>query len=108
MRSVEEIRNLRKELGRREERLKDREEEMKKLREQLEGERAGGRELRQAADALLTAAVLAWGEETQGEKRLTLPRFGVGEMQEGYILHARRDPAGEDYILSVRPRGEGA
>lgn len=113
-RNVDKLKRLKHELGRYQKKVADQSEEIKRLRKLLDQAEAGNQETQSLVDAVLTAAVLAYGEAAADpdapEKvlgwRLSLPVFSVREMREKYELHARRDKEKNLYVLGVAERKE--
>lgn len=90
-------------------RMENQRRELEKLRKELARTRVGAAQLQTAVDGLLTAVILAFGQEGEdGEKRLELPVFSALELREGYLLQARRREEGGGYALAARPRKTGA
>lgn len=111
-RNVDKIKRLEHELGRYQKKVTDQAKEINGLRKMLCQANAGNQETQTLVDAVLTAAVLAYGEAAADpdapEKvlgwRLSLPHFSVREMREKYELHARKDEEKDLYILGVAER----
>ena len=114
MRNVDKIKGLEKELGKYQKKVADQGKLLRKLRDELERSHAGAIQLQAAADGLLTAVALEFGEIVRDEEtgaelghRLTVPMFSLREMRQKYEVHARRDEEARTYVLGIVPR-EGA
>ena len=111
MRNVDKIKSLEKELGKYQKKVADQGKLLRKLRDELERSHAGAIQLQAAADGLLTAVALEFGEIVRDEEtgaelgnRLTVPMFSLREMRQKYEVHARRDEEAKTYVLGIVPR----
>lgn len=111
MRNVDKIKNLKEQLANAQ-RYAARLEAMCKGQDRgLMDAQEGVRELQQAMDGVMMAAVLSLGEEVRevdGQDlvgwRLRLPAVDVRSLHARYQLHARRDQEEGGYVISVVPR----
>lgn len=108
MRNIDKIKSLEKELGRYRKAVETRDKLICRMRDELERDQSGIRELQAATDALLTAVALEYGtqvmDEESGESlgwRLYVSLFDVGTMRDAYDVHARRDEERNAYVVGV-------
>ena len=111
MRNVDKIKSLEKELGKYQKKVAYQGKLLRKLRDELERSHAGAIQLQAAADGLLTAVALEFGEIVRDEEtgaelghRLTVPMFSLRERRQKYEVHARRDEEAKTYVLGIVPR----
>lgn len=114
MRNIDEIKRLKKELGRYQKKVADQAKENEKLRQSLKLAYDGNAQTQRAVDALMAQAAITCGKEVtdeeSGEKlgySLSLPLFQVGHILSRYEVHARRDKEKDLYVVGVVPREDG-
>lgn len=109
MRNADRIRELEKEIGRRDKKILDQSRELEELRKEAAVLRKGSSEVQRAVDAILATVTLQYGvravDPDSGEDigwRLAVPGFDVAGTLKRYEVHARR---GEDgYMVGVAER----
>lgn len=106
MRNVDRIREMEKEIGRRDKKILDQGRELEELRREAAALRKGSAEVQRLVDALLATVVMSCGERAtdpdSGEElgwRLQVPGFDVGETLGRYEVHTRRSKEG--YVIGV-------
>lgn len=111
MRNVDRIKELEREIGRREKKILDQARELEAAGKELEEFRAGSLEVQRLVDALLVVVAMDAGDQAgdqdSGERigwRMTIPGFDVEEINARYEVHARRE--GEFYVVGVTEREE--
>ena len=109
MRNVDRVRELEREVGRRDKKILDQGRELEELRREAAALRKGSGEVQRAVDALLAVVTREKGEQAEDPDtgrqlgwRMAIPAFDVEEINRRYEVHARRD--GEFYVIGVAER----
>lgn len=111
MRNVDQIKMLKKELGRYRKKVADQAEVEKRLRGLLDDAVNGTIQTNRAVDAILAQVAITYGEEAKDEetgvsigRRIALPFLQVDDVLGKYEVRARRDDETDQYIIGVVPR----
>lgn len=111
MRNADQIKMLKKELGRFRKKVDDQARAEKRLRGLLDEAASGTIQMNRAVDAILAQVAITYGEEVKDEetgvslgRRIALPFLRVDDVLGKYEVRARRDAETDRYIIGVVPR----
>ena len=109
MRHIDEIKLLKREIGRYRKKVADQQKEIQRMKEREQSNMEGLKEMTQFCNALIIQTALSYGrrEEEEGEVlgwRLELPALDVRALGEKYERRSRRDAESNTLVIGVLPR----
>lgn len=109
MRNIDKIKELEKEVGRRDKKISDQSAELKKYKAIADASEKGMAEINATVDSLLAQLAIKYGENVTDDDgnnigyRLTLAKYSVEETLGTYEVRAQRDKD-ENYVVGVMKR----
>lgn len=105
MRHVEEIKQLRQELGRYMKAVADRQKQIDELKAAIDQSDDGVRALNHMVDSILAELALQYADpDADGVRTITLPAVSVRRNARDYEVHAGIGRDNESYVITVRRR----